>query len=179
MDEVTFWELIEESRAGRPSKERQASRLVSLLHAIPITEIRSFHRILLSALSAAYRWDLVEVADIVNPTLSEDLFLYFRGWLVSLGKSTYEHVLTNPDSLADQRLRRGTYYENESFIYAAISAYQKRTGKDMPRQSFECRRKLKGKPHAVKDYPKYYPRLCAKLHFDPTSRKAESPCLRV
>lgn len=68
--------------------------------------------------------------------MSDDSFLYFRYWLVSMGQVAYEQALLNPDSMAMLEIvhDRDGYprVTNESYCYAIYKAYEKVTGHEMP-----------------------------------------------
>jgi Protein of unknown function (DUF4240) len=57
---------------------------------------------------------------------SDDGFEYFRNWLISRGRATFERALHDPDSLADEAVPVGAHgpsAEFESYGYAAGDAY--------------------------------------------------------
>ncbi|MFZ6732032.1 DUF4240 domain-containing protein [Undibacterium sp. Ji42W] len=73
--------------------------------------------------------------------MSDDGFLYFRYWLVSMGQAAYEEALRNPDSIAmldivhDRDGRPDV--SDEDYCYAIYKAYEKVTGRritDAPRE---------------------------------------------
>jgi len=80
----------------------------------------------------AYRWDLWGAAYLAEGGDSDDGFLYFRIWLVSKGRSSFEAVLDHPDDLADLDLAPGPdgVYEFEEFGYIARQALVAKQGGD-------------------------------------------------
>jgi hypothetical protein len=130
MDAATFWGLIDESRenaGGDP--EEQAEELTDLLSDLPPEEIAAFDRIFREHLAAAYRWDLWGAAAIINGGCSDDLFGYFRAWLIAQGEHVYQAALADPESLVDRAEPDATHAE--SMIYAAGDAYRVETGRDL------------------------------------------------
>src|SRR5262249_33752044 len=64
-------------------------------------EAAHFRRTFLSYLDRAYRWDLWRAAFLIGGGCSDDSFMDFRSWLISLGRDVYERAISDPDSLPD------------------------------------------------------------------------------
>lgn len=124
----------------------------------------------------AYSWDVWGAAYIANGGASDDGFEYFRDWLVSRGRKTFEAVLADPDSLADfVPISRRTVLEFEEFASIATDLWVAKTGKDydalsdIRRQDIACRPGTSGsstgKPFdddeaaLAKRYPKLWKRF--------------------
>src|SRR5438552_328287 len=99
MTEDEFWDHIRASRRVDP--EAHAERLTARLAKLPEEEILDFDHLWDVVLARAYRTDLWGAAYLVNGGCSDDLFEYFRRWLVLQGRTTYAAALADPDSLAD------------------------------------------------------------------------------
>jgi len=131
MDAATFWQLIDESRGnagGDP--EEQAEELTDLLSDLPPEEIVAFDRTFWDLMAAAYRWDLWGAAYIINGGCSDDMFEYFRSWLIAHGERFYQEALADPETLVGRAETDAT--DAESMIYAAGDAYRVETGRDLP-----------------------------------------------
>ncbi len=128
MDTEGFWSVVESARPGGCSDV--ASAVQASLERLPQSEVGDYCRIFNSYMDALYSWDLWGVAYIVNGGCSDDGFEYFRGWVVSQGRSTTELASSDPEAFgltlshdADPEER-----ECEELIYAGASAYQSITG---------------------------------------------------
>src|SRR5688500_17495446 len=96
-----FWKLIEQTHAessGLP--ERQFNLLVQALVQMSERDIIDFDCFFEILMGRAYTTDVMNAAYVVT-SCGDDSFMDFRGWLIAQGKTIYENVLRNPDSLAD------------------------------------------------------------------------------
>jgi uncharacterized protein DUF4240 len=106
MNLETFWEIISESRREfDPQRrdgnmDRQRAVLEQLLSCLPNAKVKDFDRIFDSQLHRSYRWDLWHAAELINAGCSDDGFMDFRNWLISMGREVFEAALKNPESLA-------------------------------------------------------------------------------
>jgi hypothetical protein len=98
-----------------------------------------FDRVLLSLRDRAYRNSLWGAAYLICGGCSDDGFEYFRCWLIGQGREVYEAALSDPDSLAGyEPIQSGMSVDGyvdaewESLIYAPRSAYESKTGQEMP-----------------------------------------------
>jgi hypothetical protein len=107
VDTNSFWELVADTRAealeAEPASvvEEHVGTLTAALEELSDDEVRAFHRELRAVRAHANRWDLWAAAYVALGGASDDSFLDFRNWLISLGRETYERVLADPDSVAD------------------------------------------------------------------------------
>ncbi len=61
----------------------------------------SFAGLFSAAYHRAYRWDLWGAAYIIGGGCSDDSFMDFREWLISMGQRVYDAALSRPDALAE------------------------------------------------------------------------------
>lgn len=101
MDEGKFWSLIDASVEGSPSQDVQEGRLAAALGQLSAEDVAAFDQMFWVQEDSAYSWDLWGAAYIIHGGASDDSFEYFRRWLVSRGKATFEAALRDPDALAD------------------------------------------------------------------------------
>lgn len=133
MTQDQFWNLIASSKAAsRGSFERQAKALGQELAKLSPEEIVEFQRIFDEHTDRAYTWDLWGAAYILGGGCSDDAFVDFRSWLISMGREIYERALKDPESLADVPLgpEGGEDAFFEEFAYVAPQVYEKKTGKE-------------------------------------------------
>ncbi|KKK81763.1 hypothetical protein LCGC14_2810190, partial [marine sediment metagenome] len=81
--------------------DRQIERLTKLLTDLPPEEVRDFDRHFAQCMYDAYRWDLWAAAYIIEGGCSDDGFMDFRSWLISMGHDVYERALADSESLVD------------------------------------------------------------------------------
>jgi hypothetical protein len=82
----------------------------------------------------ACHWNVLGPACIIGCGQSDDGFMDFRSWLISLGRETYEKVLSDPDALADIPAQDDPIEEwyFEEIAYLAPEIYEEQTGEEMP-----------------------------------------------
>src|SRR5262245_673914 len=108
-----FWQIIADSRRDFDPNRRdgnmdlQAERLEELLTAMSADEVQEFDRIFTQLYFDAYRWELWAAAYIIEGGCSDDGFMDFRYWLVSMGREVYEAAMADAESLADVAGGRG------------------------------------------------------------------------
>lgn len=130
MDKKTFWDLIEESlleSKGEPEKQRK--HLVDKLSKMPEEEIFEYQKIFDYVYTNSYKSDLWAAAYIINGGCSDDGFDYFRAWMISKGKKTFENAMIDPQSLGEV-IGKDENTEFEDFLSIGREAYRKKTGKE-------------------------------------------------
>lgn len=125
MTEDYFWTIIADTQG-----EDQAiyTRLLNETEE----EIIAFDDHVCRLLNVSYLGDLWCAAYIACGGCSDDGFDYFRGWLISQGRETFEAALRDPDSVVSalERIPEGGYPSNEDMLGVAGRAYEAKTGKD-------------------------------------------------
>lgn len=96
-----FWQLIEQAKADAPSPGERFAMLGNSLEECSEAEKNEFRKIFGAKFALAYRWDLWGVAFIVRGGCGDDEFDYFRAWLISEGKNTFDRVQADPQSLVE------------------------------------------------------------------------------
>lgn len=132
MTEARFWQIIEQSAAGNRDPQRQAETLRKLLAALPTADVEAFQAAYDRKKSDSYSWDLWGATFVIHGGASDDGFDYFRDWLISRGRTTFEAAMADPDRLADL-IPAGTNepLEFESFAYMPGEVWTARTGKKL------------------------------------------------
>jgi len=147
MDMQQFWKLIEDARRQVPDPadgEEVAARAAALLSAYPREEIVAAGHALRELMAMSYRTPLWAAAYVINGGCSDDGFDYFRGWLIVQGREVFEHVVADPDALADLPVIRAqasgaAYLECEDTLYIASKAHRAATGEELPPHRFPIR----------------------------------------
>ncbi|MER7169469.1 DUF4240 domain-containing protein [Micromonospora sp. NPDC000207] len=133
-----FWQLIDEAHAAAGGEaEAVAAGVLARLAARTPEEIVGYAHHQKRVLAASYRVDLWGAAYMINGGASDDGFEYFRGWLMTQGRSVFARAVGEPDSLAELPQVRaaalsGEEFECESMLGAPWDAYLKATATDMP-----------------------------------------------
>lgn len=147
VDAGQLWKLIEDARrqvADATDGEAVAARATALLSAYPREEIVAAGPVLRQLLAESYSRPLWAAAYMINGGCSDDGFDYFRGWLIVQGREVFEHVVANPDALADLPVVRAEHpgaarLECEDTLYIAYRAHRQATGEDYPDCVFTIR----------------------------------------
>ncbi|MFF5111522.1 DUF4240 domain-containing protein [Streptosporangium sp. NPDC000509] len=149
MDADAFWALIEQSGRETRTQKRRLIWLDAQLSELPADDIIDFQMWLDVCEYRSNTWELWVAYLLTLPLGSDDGFLYFRYWLVGLGRGTFERVVADPDTLIEVpevlhlwkviRKRAGKkrlwtddeWPEFELLAYVAWEPYKKRTGLDL------------------------------------------------
>lgn len=147
MNETVLWSLIADARSTVPDpsdSEAVAAEAAALLSTRPPAEIVATQQVLWDVLVSSYTNPLWAAAYLINGGCSDDGFDYFRGWLLTQGRETYESVLASPDTLADlpeviAAAESGLEFECEAALSIAWDAHIKATGMQLPQDAFRIR----------------------------------------
>lgn len=167
MDDATFWELIDASRAeckpasGDPD-DAQNVVLVRLLSELPPDEIIAFDRVFRRLHAAAYTWDLWAAAFLIEGGCSDDGFKDFRSGLIGLGRKVYEDAVRDPGTLVSQPTR-GVDFSNELLMYAASEAYESVAEDELPESEWIQSPQPSGEPWDSATVEHRYPELAGKF----------------
>lgn len=136
MDKQQFWRVIDFAHQQAKGDERLFENLlIKSLGQYSPEEIIEFECLLEQQLLAADDFKVMAAQKIIEGSVTDDSYLYFRCWLISQGKSVFEEALRNPDSLASIDTE-GVVAEFEPLLYVATQAYKNKTGKQEEDESF-------------------------------------------
>ncbi|MGW7382798.1 DUF4240 domain-containing protein [Streptomyces sp. NPDC054794] len=159
MDVEHFWDLMEQARdraadgtdptdatdaseaTDATDAEAIARQATALLAAHEPRQILDAQQILWDLMAASYQAPLWAAAYLVNGGCSDDGFDYFRGWLITQGRTTFERVVADADQLAELPVVRAAAaefleLECEETLGIAWNAYRTATGTELPGGSF-------------------------------------------
>ena len=132
MNKETFWEImLDTKKASGGEPEIQQKLIAKKLNELSPEEIIGFDNIYRELIFDAYDWKLWAAAYIVNGGCSDDCFMDFRGWLIGQGEEIYTKALADPDSLSELDNLEGDM-DWEGYGYLAFTAYEDKTGMEMP-----------------------------------------------
>ena len=125
-----FWKLVDSTVRFEDQPQRQLTDLHDKLARLSIEAVAQYESSFDAEMKRSYSWDLWGAAYVVHGGASDDSFEYFRCWLISKGRGTFEAVLADPDSLAD-RVARDPHgpLEFEDFAYVARKVWSEKSGR--------------------------------------------------
>lgn len=135
MDETEFWELIDGTReAAGGDSEDQADLLVERLLQLDPDNVLDFARHFEARYNRAYLWELWGAAAVLLNGAGDDVFDFFRCWLIGQGREVFEGAVHDPDSLADllDDFDEEVDGDGEDLGFAADEAYEQLTGAEPP-----------------------------------------------
>ncbi|MBJ6145899.1 DUF4240 domain-containing protein [Hymenobacter sp. BT559] len=136
MNKEEFWRVIDFAHQQAKGNEQVfESLLIKNLGQYSPEGIVEFECLLEQQLLDADDFKIMAAQKIIEGSVTDDSYLYFRCWLISQGKSVFEEVLRNPDSLASIDTE-GAIAEFEPLLYVATQAYENKTGKKEEDASF-------------------------------------------
>lgn len=127
MNTDQYWDIINTARSESDpgNQEGMLQCVESRLAQLTASEIADWFNIHQLYLTLADRKDLEQAASNCGIYLSDDSFLYFRGWLLSLGKDAFHSILNNPRTLSEHiTSTKDTRFE--SFVYVGNEVYTKK-----------------------------------------------------
>lgn len=128
MKEDSFWELIEKSRIdSKYNFYKQVEIITNKLTEKPQKEIIGFECTLRELLIKANHYNVMAVQKIVEGTVTDDSFLYFRCKLILYGRLTFENAITNPNHIFE---RIDPIISGEPLLTIADTAFNMKFGKN-------------------------------------------------
>jgi Protein of unknown function (DUF4240) len=101
MDEKEFWRLIDFARMNASQDYNLSSLLVDTLAKYPKEQIISYALIFNNLMLEVDHWAVIAAEKIIEGSVTDDPFVYFRCWLISQGEQMFRETIKNPDYLAD------------------------------------------------------------------------------
>jgi hypothetical protein len=107
VDDDSFWAVVEASRAGldlsdpEAAGEHRVGALKERLTTFPDQELLLFQARLHEQTVRANDWRIWAAGYVAAGGMSDDAFEYFRLWLILQGRTAFERVLADPDSLVE------------------------------------------------------------------------------
>ncbi len=176
MNKEEFWRVIDFANQQAKGDEQLFENLVvqSLSHYSP-EGIIEFECLLAQQLLDADDFKIMAAQKIIEGSITDDSYLYFRCWLICQGRKVFEETLRNPDSLATIDTE-GIVAEFEPLLYYSTQAYENKTGKreedeSFPRSvasarglSYDSATETKGEDWTEEQLPALLPKLWAKYN---------------
>lgn len=132
MDVHEFWHIVDEAkRRSEGSFALRKSLLAASLNDLSSSGLVSFYRHFSDAVHRAHTVELMQAAGLMSGGVSEDGFVDFRRWLVSLGSRVYHDALADADTLADIEVGAPSGEDDclfEEIFYVAQDVHMEKTG---------------------------------------------------
>lgn len=136
MNEEEYWKIVEKNyRFGKGDERKQASEIVRDLRYKDPREIIAFQKRTYILSNHAHTSTLWAAAYVLNGGCSDDAFIDFKHWVISLGKNPFYKTIEKPDTLIrfwEKQVRFHNYgnIDCPGIAYSAQMAYEYRTGLD-------------------------------------------------
>ncbi|OON65861.1 DUF4240 domain-containing protein [Hymenobacter sp. CRA2] len=172
MPDKNFWYLINTSKAKYPFNYRlQLAYLTDTLSKCSNKDIIGFECTFRENMVRLWNYNIKSMYQIIEGNyISTDDFVYFRGYLISLGQEITNTAIQNPD-LVSVPLDR-TEWSGEDMIYVADQAYSTKNrqlkGSTAPRDSASAvdydfgNYKMTGHYIPLDEFPRRFPKLTAR-----------------
>jgi hypothetical protein len=122
MDEAAFWRIVESVRVrGNGDPYAMADLLKADFADTDDETLRAYEQRFIAISRRLYTWRHWDAAEIICGGVSDDVFLDFRSWVISLGRETFTRVVESPDNLADAADLSGSCDGDGEFFGAAVS----------------------------------------------------------
>lgn len=124
----SFWELIEKARVdSHGNLYKQVEIITDRLSMRQENEIIGFECMLRDQLMRAFHYNVMAVQKIVEGSVSDDSFLYFRCKLILHGRMTFENAINNPNHISEQIDPK---VSGEPLLTVSDKAFEMRFGTD-------------------------------------------------
>ncbi|MBA4147572.1 MAG: DUF4240 domain-containing protein [Verrucomicrobia bacterium] len=162
-----FWAIVERVHvASGGDMDTKCKLLADELRQLPAEKVRAFGRHFRDLYYSAYSRPLWDAAALICGGCGDDSFMDFRSTLISMGKSTYQNAVSDPDSLADTDMKeRSACYEGYQYVVSEV--YEEKGEKNEDDGiSNPHPREPSGQFANEWELSRHFPRLAAKFHHD-------------
>ena len=163
IDEILFWQLIDETRKISTDQFNFFDNLKSTLETFYPKELRNFDKLLITKVNELNTWEHWALAYIVRGGCGDDEFDYFRVWAVSKGKNAFQAIKE-----LDENQLLEIFDEDpqlEELYYLAEKIYEEKTSDLMPSIKVKAS-KLTGKRWDEDKLPQTFPTLCKLFNYE-------------
>lgn len=127
-----FWEIVDDVHERSDGDfDAKLELLSEVLTDLPLQEVLSFMSHFDSCMDRAFTWELWGAAYVIGGGCSDDGFNDFRSALISMGRSTFEKAMADPQSLADVDESFGNG-QMEGYQYVAADVAKKKNNGKAP-----------------------------------------------
>ena len=163
IDEVKFWQIIEEAKKGANGKYEFNYQLNNILGCYSSNQSKSFQRILLKRLTELDHWEVWDLAYIIRGGCGDDQFIDFKLWVISQGEKFYKQIVAlDFSNISSNDIDEDPL--NEELMYIAPNIYSEKSGNFLDIKIKQP--KIKGKQIPTSKFLGKYPRLCKEFKFN-------------
>jgi hypothetical protein len=157
IDEVLFWQLIDEARKISTDQFNFLDNLKSTLEGFNPKELRNFDKLLKTKASELNTWEHWALAYIVRHGCGDDAFDYFKVWAVSKGQKAFNSIKNIQENELVSIFNEDPQLEELDFLAEQI--YEDKTSDLMQPVKIKAN-KLTGKKWDENNLQKTFPTLC-------------------
>lgn len=128
VNERQFWLLIQKSTKKAKTEADFLNSLEKDLELLKSREIQKFSKLLIEKLNKLNNSDLWGIAYIILDGCSDDMFEYYKMWIISQGEELYLAALNGTESFS-KLIEPKWGLQCEGLLLAIENAYLSRTGK--------------------------------------------------
>ncbi|RED22190.1 uncharacterized protein DUF4240 [Flavobacterium cutihirudinis] len=134
MEEDLFWKIIQTTKdSSNGNFELQQEELANELRKLAPEQLILFDNSFRNLRGQANTWELWGAIYIIHGGCSDDSFTDFREWVIAQGKSFYNKIVSDPDSLAEMNADEIEEFDWEGFGYLPRLVFEELTNQKMPR----------------------------------------------
>lgn len=124
-----FWALIDNAvKASNGNDSIKEEYLIKELAKLSLEDITDFEIAFRKCVIDADDFKVIAAQKIIEGFVFDDIYLYFRCWIIGQGKNVYDEILKDPDYLSTL-VNKGDLCSFEELMYVATQAYAIKTGK--------------------------------------------------
>ena len=129
MNEQSFWSALHDARYESRDDRHFRELLIKTLVRLSKSELFRFHELYLRFMDSADKWPLWDAIYLINGGCSDDSWFDFRDYLISRGRTVYQRIVSDPESLIDRLDKYNQWPFGEyHFHSAAENAYRIQKG---------------------------------------------------
>ncbi len=179
LEKSIFWEVIK--KGDYINNKEWAEVLVEQLASKTMDEIIGFEVSLRDLLEKVNHYNILALQKIIEGSITDDLYLYFRCSIILLGEESFYKCLKSPDKIASELSMLRS--DGEPLLYIADQAFTKKCETNLPTDVPTAKQEpsdicqnyknynfgpsvIQGKDWKEKDLPVRFPVLCKKFNFN-------------
>lgn len=163
IDEIIFWELIDDARKVSTDQFSFLDKLKSVLEGFNPKELRKFDKLLKTKANELNTWQHWALVYIVRRGCGDDEFDYFKAWSVSKGKAAFEAIKNIKETELVAVFNEDP--QLEELYYLAEQVYEDKTSDLMQPVKIKAST-MKGKKWDEDKLPETFPILCKLFNYD-------------
>jgi len=121
LDSTYFWKIVDYAYdKGRFDNKLKEEIILTQLTQLTPQQIVDFEIVFQQKMEEANTWENFAAHTIIQGGSSDDQFVYFRCWLISLGKKNFYETLKNPDYLVNIDIPMNKKYNYGEVLFEEV-----------------------------------------------------------